>query len=292
MLNALKHFYLLRCIEKNKSRLSIKPLNAKIHFNYAKQAARFGLYNLANAELKSAEYLGFDADQVSTLNKRIYGSLTELDELDVNQYQRFKILQTHLQISLNDGDAILDIGGGHGILSQFLPANRYFLIEPSVNGISGLKLPFPDNSFDAVVTCHVLEHINADDRLLFISELVRVAKRKVLVFNPFKNEELDEQERLQLVLEITKAEWAKEHIDCGLPAIEEISDYIASLGLDFTIKGYGDIYASMATVFMSYFAGEKHAADLVKINKHFNQKYDQLSCSKYPTNIMIDITKQ
>ena len=113
----------------------------------------------------------------------------------------------------------------------------------------------------------------------------------MLIFNPFENKDLNDLERLQLVLDITHAPWAKEHMECGLPDIEDITSYLTSQNLSFTVKEYGDIYASLATVFMSYFSGKSHRTDLAKINQHLNQKYDQLGSSKYPTNIMIVITK-
>lgn len=277
--------------KKYLDQLSAKPLTGEIHFNFAKAAHKFGLSDLAHAELKSAEYLGFDHNNFKSLNNKIKKSLQDLTKLDVNQYQRFKILQLHLNKLLKRDESILDIGGGHGILSQFMPYNKYFLVEPSVNGISGLKLPFTKNSFNAVVTCHVLEHIEADDRTLFIDELVRVAKKYVLIFNPFKNKELDEIERLQLIFEMTKASWAEEHMKCGLPKLDQIIDYLSSQGLHFTIEEYGDIYASVATVFMSYFAGKVNKSALFKINQHLNIKYNQMGHSNYPTNIMIVITK-
>ena len=281
----LGEFYL----GKYRNNISEQPLNAEVHYNFACNAHKYGFNNLANAELKNAEYLGFCSDKVASLRKKITDSLTDLAELDVNQYQRFKILQAHLSNLLNAGDSMLDIGGGHGILTQFVPENRYFLVEPSVNGVSGLKLPFPDSSFDAVVTCHVLEHIPVEQRNTFIDELVRVSKRYVLIFNPFKDNKLDEMERLKLILDITGAPWAKEHMDCGLPVIDDVTTYLSTKGLSHNIKGYGDVYASVATVLMTHFSSKSKRKDIVKINQHLNKQYDQLTCSKYPTNIMVEI---
>ncbi len=286
----LRRRFELRHLARYRKELSQHPLSAETHFEFATAANRLGLYDLCNSELKCAEYLGFKSSELTRVKLKNRARLSDPDQLDTNQFQRFSILQTHLDKLLNTGDSILDIGGGHGILSQFMPNNRYFLVEPSVNGISGLNLPFQNGCFDAVVTCHVLEHIAADARTQFIDELIRVSRKSVLIFNPFRNSELDELERLKLILEVTNADWAKEHLECGLPVLEETTGYLSSKGLAYTTTGYGDIYAALATTFMSYFAEKQRSDALGRINQHLNKSYNQLGSGAYPSNMMIEIT--
>lgn len=108
------------------------------------------------------------------------------------------------------GDTILDIGCGTGTLIESLKNKGY-----NVTGVDKYKeavemakekdveayqmeaenLEFKDNSFDTVVSQHVLEHIEPDIHVM--SEMVRVASEKVVVITPVHttvSEELDPTE--------------------------------------------------------------------------------------------------
>ena len=93
------------------------------------------------------------------------------------------------------GGQILDIGCGNGILLESLPKNMdYFGIDVSASLIeeagkkyeefkekfsvfNGLKIPFPDKSFDFVFSIAVLHHIPGEDfRLNHLKEITRVLK--------------------------------------------------------------------------------------------------------------------
>lgn len=45
-------------------------------------------------------------------------------------------------------------------------------------------LPFPDRSFDIVLACEVLEHLDHDDGAVFFSEIERVSRGRVIVSTP------------------------------------------------------------------------------------------------------------
>lgn len=95
------------------------------------------------------------------------------------------------------GETILEVGCGGGyLLSQLqkkgtrLSATDILISEPlrqkyqDVTFISAPmeSLPFPDRSFDTVVTTHTIEHVR--DLCQSISELRRVTKRRLIIVTP------------------------------------------------------------------------------------------------------------
>jgi len=93
----------------------------------------------------------------------------------------------------HDG-TILDLGGGFGVLLQFLPdivdKNNYYNLDVSLEMLkycpqnpllaAGEAIPFRDNSFDYVASSDVLEHVN--DKLEVLKECYRVLKPNGMLF--------------------------------------------------------------------------------------------------------------
>lgn len=267
------------------------PLNANLHLHYAFDSLERGRFFLAYAELKTAEYLGADRKEFGDHINAFRKAIPDLKCMNHNQYFRFRTLASEIIMrDKRSAVSVLDVGGGQGQLASFLPdAFTYCLVEPTVNGISGTNLSFPDHSFDYVVSCHVLEHIPVDERRYFLDQLLSKAKHGVILLNPFHVEGTYVEERLKLVIEITGAQWAKEHLDCTLPKIEDIKDYATERGLKFCIKPNGTILTTLAFVFLDYFVAKcKFHEDWEKINAFFNQKCpDILDSAEYPTAYLI-----
>jgi SAM-dependent methyltransferase len=100
------------------------------------------------------------------------------------------------RLGLERGDRVLDVGCGSGALLGFLarrvrPAARWVGVDLSVGflgfstrsrssvaiaGASAFQLPFPDRTFDALISSHVLHHLPAEDLGALFSEARRVLR--------------------------------------------------------------------------------------------------------------------
>ena len=266
------------------------PLNPALHLQYAVAASIRGKPFLAYAELKTADFLGAAREQVESHQSGFRNAIPDLRRIYHNQYFRFMSLVAEINSRRGATPvALLDIGGGQGELAAFLPDVSYCLAEPRVNGISGENLPFPDHSFDYVVACHVLEHIAQPERRAFLDQLLSKSRNGVILLNPFIVEGTHVTERLQLLVDVTGAPWAKEHLDCGLPHVSEIRDYAAERDLEFSIKPNGTLTTSLAMAFIEFFASRAGLADdWMKVNTFFNEKYmNILDSPEYPTAYLI-----
>jgi SAM-dependent methyltransferase len=266
--------------------LKVDPLNSKLHFDLANKYFENGNYYSALAELKTAEYLGLDKTEIRNIEPIFKAKIPDLIGMNHNQYFRFKTLSSEIYknvSSLSEKPTILDIGGGNGELASFIPDYRYCLVEPTVNGINGLKLPFKNESFDLVVSCHVLEHIPIIDREKFLDQLLSKSRKGVILLNPIHIEQTLPNERMQLFIDITNASWAKEHLECSLPTVDSIKEYANKRNIKCHYAPNGTMTTSMALVFFDYLSAHLDKDKYKRINEFFNTKYlDILDSEEFP----------
>lgn len=90
---------------------------------------------------------------------------------------------------------------------------------------TGLKIPFADKSFDVVISVDTLEHISSENREKVILEMIRVAKKEIIIAVPTGEKSSKQDKELN---EAYKQIYGKsfyfldEQIGHGLPDEEEI----------------------------------------------------------------------
>jgi hypothetical protein len=157
--------------------------------------------------------------------------------------------ERHAIVARLVGDAreVLDVGGVGRQLQLFLPVARVTsanVEEPADLLLDHNRLPVPDRSFDAVTSIDVLEHLANDARRTHLEELVRVARRRIVVSCPLGTAE-------HVAAEAELAEWYEqvtgrrhrfldEHAVLGLPTEPELRGLVAGLPFTFRFAFHGD----------------------------------------------------
>ena len=173
----------------------------------------------------------------------------------LHQLARFTVVAPLIR-ELGPGD-VLDVGSGsRGVAGWLGPEWRVTAVDRAFNDDGALSgpleanvqtvlgdargLPFPDRAFDAVLALDVLEHIPPVDRPQVLRELVRVARKRVVVACPTGAPALDADRRLAAGLRARGMEppvWLAEHEANGLP---ERGDLVTELSGRGRLRVLGD----------------------------------------------------
>ena len=282
-----------------RKRLAASPCDPRLHRELAEATAMepsFHSQLRAYAELRTAAALGDTSDDLARALERQYvlleHHLPKLQGLDHNQSYRYRSLAAAVRrVTGSEHCRVLDVGGGDGGLSWFLPKAAYVLAEPTVNGIEWSTLPFAERSFDVVCACHVFEHIDQALRPLFLDNLAKASRDHLLLLNPFVVPDSQHPRRLELILKLTGESWAREHLECGLPELSELETYAASRGYALQIEPNGNLALSLACVYLNHMAVSlgRHEA-LREINSFFNDfSIESLTSIRLPVAYLVHL---
>ena len=142
-------------------------------------------------------------DNFPYLDEKGYNEYYELAAKTLISQRPTDLNQTSLKFildNINSGETVLDVGCGRGYLAKEIA--KFISSQENVIGLdiekpldtdgykfvqgSIAKIPFPDKSFDKVTCSHVLEHVV--DFAACFAELVRVAKKKIIIVIPRQRE--------------------------------------------------------------------------------------------------------
>ena len=170
-----------------------------------------------------------------------------------DQWSRYDAAARAVRAILPDGGTVLDVGCGQQmLLGSFLPDHQLTYLDPLLAGkdaehIIGRRLTpesVQDGRYDIVVSVDALEHIPADVRPAFLSQLIRASKRGVVIAAPFADAG-DAKSTDDSVHEAYRAKcghdysWLREHEEYGLPSLATTLAQLHEAGLFCTTFGNG-----------------------------------------------------
>jgi hypothetical protein len=130
------------------------------------------------------------------------------------------------------GGRVLDVGGRGGELGSLLGRDRVtsLNVEPPADVVAAPgPLPYADGAFDVVTSSDVLEHVPVGDRPDHVAELVRVARRRVVIGvpcgSPQKRAAEQELAGWLRTEHGVRLDFLDEHVTHGLPAPAEVEGW-------------------------------------------------------------------
>jgi hypothetical protein len=165
---------------------------------------------------------------------------------------------------LPDDDVVVtDVVAGEGCGDRYVRAD-------------GAALPFPDRSFDLVVSLDSLEHVRAERRAGYVAELLRASRGYVVLIAPFAGEETELAERLlaEFVRVVNQEEQPqlREHQDYGLPRLEDWERFVIERGHACITFSSGFVYNWLPMMLLKHYVMSLPGADALHaaIDRFYN----------------------
>jgi hypothetical protein len=223
-------------------------------------------------------------------SRRLVDIPLRLQDFEPAHLSRYFICASLIKLIHGKNHAVkaLDVGGKKGLLPEFGINTTVIDIEKSSekNYVQGdaLDMPFEDNSFDAVISCDVLEHIPQKRRGTFIAEIVRVSKNYSIICAPFNEGGVSDSEKKanQFYKGVTKKDhrWLVEHIENGLPKTKDTESSLDRTGLNYQRFSHLSLDVWDVTTklhFLNAMYGDNKIID--DLAKQFYRKYYEVLCA-------------
>ena len=208
--------------------------------------------------------------------------------LNIEVYQRFQPVADRINALGACGLAVLDVGGREWLFSAFLPSHRVTVADLETTGIDARALPYADGSFDVVTSHHLLEHVAAPDRMRVLAELVRVARKRVLVTGPFEENpfasEIDE-----LLVRIEPGNrYLQEHNRLGLPSLREIESWLSAQGLAYRVQPLTRCNTWLLALALAPFQ-QTRPRDFAELTRFYNRRFGEFDRGHPAYQVLIEI---
>lgn len=209
-----------------------------------------------------------------------------------DRFGRYTAVVSALRDRLDPGATVVDVGDGSGHLQQFAPEMVTVAIDPSPSPdpfpesvrvqADGTRLPLDDRAVDAVVTCDALEHVEQPRRAHFLEELMRVARKAVVLTAPFDTHGVSGVEELVAryahVVGGEAQPQLTEHAAFGLPQLADTAGVLTGAGWDVEVRGEGNLFDWLGAMLLRL--GAEGRSDLRPLADGFDLLYNRLLASR------------
>ncbi len=169
--------------------------------------------------------------------------------------------------------SVVEVGSAKASLANFL--GRPVTVVDPAGGAAALPnltiapgnllaLPFSDGQADVVVCVDNLAPLAPAHRVAAIAELLRVARRKVLISCPCHKWAFEGERQLEASLTrlgITTPDWLARHLRNGLPDIQHILAPIIASNFEFEVSGNETMTQHYAAIALDFFYPHAKAND-------------------------------
>lgn len=208
-----------------------------------------------------------------------------------DQYQRYQVATDLLTLlGFKPEATVLDVGGAAGPAEEFLGDYDLTILDverserPDRRFVvaSGATLPFPDESYDVVISQDTLEHVRSEDRPAFVAELTRVARDAVVLCAPFSNPLVELAERA--VHEFVTARFGgdfptlDEHAEHGLPNLDETVGELEQLGSSTAVLPSGYLPHWLAGMLVHHELLATGVGELPALHAYYNRTVSPSDC--------------
>jgi hypothetical protein len=191
----------------------------------------------------------------------------DLTDIPFDHYQRYAAAASLVRAIGTRAVTVLEVGANRQrLLGDFLPDHRmlYTDLEPQENvedfvAADACALPFVEQSYDAVVSLDVLEHIPPGLRTHAVAEMARVCVRMVVIGCPLDRPWVHEAEAAAHAVWRRYFDsaypWLEEHEEHGLVDASQVKATLQAAGLQVIRFGQGDV-GLWATLMGAHFVKE------------------------------------
>ncbi len=201
--------------------------------------------------------------------------------LDYDQRQRYSqvaSLLNQMLLAIPGRLRILEVGCNIlDLLPSFLDSERVEVIGCDVERFRSddnfvlierdQPLPFESDSFDAVISLEVLEHIAGRDRPSFLADCLRIARHGAIFTCPNGIPQVVEAEGWASLAyrdrHGTNHPYLAEHAEFGLPTEAEICEQLARMECSYAVFDNAPLDDWLATMVLSEISSERGASDEV-----------------------------